>query len=875
MGLEADVTPQTKRPELVSSQAQSLTKKYQETKELLKLQELKKRNMQAQLGLSLSHIKEPYFSEPQKPSILEGPPHEPVQKTVSFLLQDSAEAIQELEDLITDKALTLKELAKLLRSHSCNKGIGEKHNLQKLLETWKYQQEIENETLKKSLARAGESIRQYESRLLTIEDLVGKVQKQSFESLKRPYGPLSEIENHSQANDMTIGMLSQRVELLTSENEALKQRCQEIVNQLTEADREIDRLKAELISQQGGKQHHLVVEELKRLKAELAENQANAIDREYYERELNEKSLRLHEALVTLEELGNTLKDTEKKLQLKEATLKGLGFRADYEDEELHPEEERLKELLEASQAKLSEMEANLQSTEQRCLELEARNSELTTLSQESEGVSREKLREAENEIRMLQEKLEMKTGRVEKTVSECVEAGGKQVDDKGLIKQVVKEVEMKSEAIDQVLEMLAMVDINVEKMLSNLKSGLFGSSNEEPLCVSQNDMRLVIEGEFWSQLLGTSKITPEEDGHSCERGVAEQMMAQKRLMLLIRRICPQAKVESEIVTESDFATMYKWLDNETQALIHKTLTETLEAKSNVLKLIASGVNLDKDDELLSLALASFEFGREQKQSSEYLFKALKEACISYVITRLKVQHEKELKQMQEESQIGSMDCPNCPKLREATRDLESKVADLQSQLSEASLKTTTRPQTLIQIEGEPIDSLDKYTELHDMIARHRKELREVKDGYEQEAEKLRQEITKASEALRVRAEENVKEIDSLTNCMENLKKKHELERANLMERFDREMEELRGMISPANPEQNSTDEDRPLHHVLAQTSTLKERIQELVTQVSVMTQEMRRREEQGDITTLRLKYEKDLENLKVEALLVLAVVHL
>ncbi|XP_044035809.1 myosin phosphatase Rho-interacting protein isoform X2 [Siniperca chuatsi] len=860
LGLEADVMPQTKRPELVSSQAQSLTKKYQETKELLKQQELKKRNMQAQLGLSLSHLpnKEPYFSDPLKPSILEGPPPEPVQKTVSFLLQDSTEAIQELEDLIPGNPLTLKELAQLLRSHSYNQETAEKQQLQKLLETWKYQQEVENETLKKSLARAGKSIREYEARLLTMEDLVGKVQKQSFESLKSPYGPLSEIENHSETNEMTIGMLSQRVELLTSENGALKQRCQEIVNQLTEADREIDRLKAELISQQGGKQHHLVMEELKRLKAELAENQANAIDREYYERELNEKSMRLHEALVTLEELGNTLKDTEKKLQLKEATLKGLGFRADYEDEELDMEKEQLKELLEASQAKLFDTEANLQSTEQRCLELEARNSELITLNQESEKVSREKLREAENEIRMLREKLEMTTGRVEKTVSECVEAGEKQVDDKGLIKQVVGEIEMKSEAINQVLEMLAKVDVNVEKMLSDLKGTLFGSSKEEPLCLSQKDMSLVIEGEFWSQLLSTSEIKPEEDRPSCERGVVEQMMAQKRLMLLIRRICPPAKVESEVVTEPDFAAMYRWLDNETNALILKELTETLEAKSNVLKQIASSVKLAKDDKLLSLALASF--GREQKQSSEYLFDALKEAYISYVITRLEVQHEKE---KQTEGQIGSLDCPNCPKLREATRDLKSKLADLQSQLSETSLKTATGPQTLIQIEGEPIDSLDKYIELHDMIARHRKELREVKDSYEQEAEKLRQEITKASETLRLRSEENVKEIDSLTNCMENLKKKHEMERTNLMERFDREMEELRSVMSPANPDKNSTDEDRLLHHASAPTSTLKERIQELVTQVSVMTQEMRRREEQGDITTLRLKYERDLENLK------------
>jgi len=80
--------------------------------------------------------------------------------------------------------------------------------------------------------------------------------------------------------------------------------------------------------------------------------------------------------------------------------------------------------------------------------------------------------------------------------------------------------------------------------------------------------------------------------------------------------------------------------------------------------------------------------------------------------------------------------------------------------------------------------------------------------------------------------------------------------------------------MSPANPK-NFTGDDPAPHRASSQTSTLKERIQELVTQVSVMTEEMRRREVQGDITSLRLKYEKDLENLKVEALLVIAVFHL
>ncbi|KAM6897422.1 uncharacterized protein FYW49_018712 isoform 1-T1 [Xenentodon cancila] len=853
LGLEADVAPQTKRPELVSSQAQSLTKKYQETKELLKLQELKKRNMQAQLGLSLSHlsIKEPNFSEP-----LEGPPPEHVQKAVSFLLQDNSEAIQQLEDQVTGRPLTLRELGKLLKYQTFNQETAGKHELQKLLETWKCQQEIENEMIKKSLARAGESIREYEARLLTMENIMGKVRRRSYESLKSPYGPLSKMENHSEMNDATIGSLSQKVELLSGENSALKQRCQEIVNQLTEADREIDRLKDELVCQQGGKQHHLLMEELKRLKAELAENQANAIDREYYERELNEKSLRLHEALVTLEELGNTLKDTEKKLQLKEATLIGLGFQTDDEDDEFHPEKEQLRELLEASQAKIFETESRLQSAEQCCVELEARNSELVALNQEIGKVGREKVVEAEGEVRMIEERLETTTSRDEQNVEETVDAGGKQVGDKGLLTQVVDQLEMRSGAIDQVVEMLGKVDVNVEKMLGNLKSTLFSFSKEEPPRVSGKDMTSALEWEFWSQLSSVAESEPGKSGQICAPALVEQVTAQKSLLLLNRRVCSQAEAESEMVVE-DFASTYSWLDDETNALIFKRLIESLEAKSHDLRDVVSSLKQDKDDRLLPLARSSFRPGQGQKRSSEHLGESLTEAYTSYVAIRLKVQHEKELKQNQTQAQMDNLVYPN-PELKDVARNIQCKVVDHQNQLSGVSLETASS-----QTEGEHVDSLDETTELHNMVASHRKELQDVKDRYEREAEELKEQIGKANEALRLCSEEAAKEVESLANSMESLKKQHEMERRDLVERFDREMEELRSMMSPANPGETGTDEPTPSQPSSAPAPTLRERIQELLTQVSVMTEEMRRREEQGDTTTLRLKYERDLENLK------------
>ncbi|XP_030196912.1 myosin phosphatase Rho-interacting protein isoform X1 [Gadus morhua] len=885
MGMEADLAPQMKRAELVSSQAQSLTKKYQETKELLQLQELKKRNMQAQLGLSLSHLTHTDPCPPDDP--LEGPLPEPVQKTVSFLLSDSADGIQELEDLMTGAPMSLQGLLRLLQCHSCSQVLGEQGHYQKLLGRWKHQQDVENETIRKSLVRAGESIRDYESRLLTMEDMVGKAQRQKSEGPGgSSYGPSLKTEtipSNETTNDVAIGMLAQRVELLTGENGALNQRYQEIVNQLTEADREIDRLKAELLALQGSKQHRLVTEELGRVKAELAENQASAIDREYYERELNERALRLHEALGTLEELGNTLRDTERRLQLREATLKGLGFQEDEDEDEMRLNTERLKELLEASEAKLYEKEAAVKSTERRCVELEAQKSELMIQKEESERIVMQKLAEAGAEIRRLQERVgvEMKAGRGEPTMhvsKEAIQTCETQVVEAGLLKQVVNDIGMKSEAVSAVVEMFGHVDVKVEKMFGDLKSTLLVtdslcSSQEETSTVNQKHMkRLVLEAEFWTQLL-TIKESGKGTTPDFGRHVAVRMLAEKSLLFLTCRLCPPANEDGNSVipvTEADFSAMFTWLDEKTNALILKELRQTLEEKAYLLKQMITSIDLSKDDQLRSLAFKTFNSDGQQKPPSEYLLDALKDAYMLYVTIRIKLENERELMHKQAELRTGSVGCCNCPKLRDINRDLSSKLTDLQSHLSEAISMTAGGPPAHIQIDGEPIASLDKTTELQDTIARHRKELREVKDVYEQEAEALRKEVVKASEALRLLSEENVQEIDSLTECMANMKKKHDAERSALLERFQGEMEELSCVVTPLSPVPGAaggsgepTPTPSPSGQALPQTLNLKERIQELVTQVTAMTGEMRRREQQGDASALRRKYDKDLEHLK------------
>ncbi|XP_077481330.1 uncharacterized protein mprip isoform X2 [Stigmatopora argus] len=863
LGLEAEVTPQMKRPELVSPQAQSLTKKYQETKELLKLQELKKRNMQAQLGISLSThpVKEPYFSEHSKIPLNEDTVPEPVQKTISLLILDSTEAIEEFYDLTSGKYLTIKELTKLLTFHSCNEETTETH-LQKILDSWRSQQEIQNDMTRNNLARAGETIREYESRLLTVEDLVGQVQKQSVEN---PYGPLSKIDNHSETKEQTFGIAAQRIGILTSENCALKQKCQEIVNQLTEADREIYRLKAELISHQCGKQHQLAMEEMNRLKADLAQSQANAFDREYLERELNEKSLRLCKALVSLEELDNTLKNTEKKLQLKEATLKGLGFQADYEGDALHLEKKHLKNLLEESQKNLFDTEETLQTTQKHCIELESWNQELIALHQKSEEVNRTKLKEAESQISILQEKLELRLKGCEESmyVGDYVREGEKDVE-KGVLKQVVEELERRSEAVNVVLDMLLKVDIDVEKIFNNLKSTSCGNKLLSPLkqdifCVSQKDLKLVLEAEFLSQILSATDIKPKENSLDCESNLVE--IAQKSLKLLLSQT--YAEAERDIMAESDFTLMYNWLDNETNSFILKELTEDLKEKAKSLTEMAQRVQLAEDDNLLSLVVASFKLDVDQRQSSEYLLDALNDACMSYVIMRLQIKYDGLVKK-QMDIGVDGFECPRGSELQNIVEGLQTQPSDFHTQLCDASLNTVSEPNSSVHL-GETSTSAEKTCDMvaHDIENIHEKELLQFKDNHKQEADKQREQIPEVSETLYFHSEESAREIDSLTNCIEDLKKKYELERMNLIEMFDQEMEELRSMIAPSKSNKASTAEKAQSQGIPGITSNIKEGIQELLTQVSVMTEEMRRREEQGEITTLRLKYEKDLENLK------------
>ncbi|XP_066560823.1 protein outspread isoform X2 [Amia ocellicauda] len=938
LGLDAELESQKKRQDLISSQAQNLKKKYQETKELLQQQEIKK----VQLGLSLSTllVKDLSPTKTQSPSFPETPNRndEPSQETqmmkrFSLVLQDREEKLQELECLISVSPLTVSALARLL-VHCVDKNepgsSGDKTCCQKLYETLKLQRETENESLKRNLAKAGESVREYETRLQNMEGMLGRAQKQKLDNLKSCVA-LRQMEEHVELSDATVKRLAQEVELLTTENEVLNQRCQEIVNQLTEADREIEKLKIELLNQQGGQQHLQVVEELNKLKAKLAEKEAEFIDRDFYERELNIESQKLQEALIRLEVLGSSLTETERKLHLKEATLKGLGFQVaeDSETQLLLEEKERLFQQLEATEAKLLKQEKQLKCVEHSYRELQSQNSELKLKQAELDEVYSQRLLEAESKIRMLQ--VEVECGgrsaggkKARDGGAEMMEDFGSAMSDEKKVKQVLEQIKLKSAALSKVSEVLEKVDIKVSKARSEWGSSVSGSgfvpSEGESLEVYRSVLRkLLLEEEFWGNVSSISEVRStqldeNELADSFLQEMSERMLVEKKMLLCAHRLfhlsgAQQSKldlqlakdpsraleneeagkiqgempvkldiignVQGENITENkdEFLNLYNWIDNDTDNLVKKELMHVLQVKVSLLNQISSSIQSSSNDELMSLVLRlcdSLEFRSQKEPWLACLQDAVTQAHLSYIICRLDLEHSKQLHKIKE-AQLGlktnETTCKNCVDLKKENEDFKTKLESAQQEILglRGPKSAENMPVTHIQIEGEPIDSLDKAIQLQDMAAKHKKELREVKDTYELEAEKLRQEIKKAGEVLRLKSEENVKEIDSLTVCMENLKKKHEMEmkrqqEQNLTERNSLEEQFVKKLEKTKQEGQGDghPEENKP-HNMLV----LKERIEELESQISTMSEEIKQRESEGDMSSLQQKYDKHLENLK------------
>ncbi|XP_047428735.1 early endosome antigen 1-like [Mugil cephalus] len=184
--------------------------------------------------------------------------------------------------------------------------------LQKHLALLQESQERERRSLSGSLAQAERHSQELQERLDRAE--------QQVESLSKSQTWTREIEEAQRQLQEELARTVSAVQRLQEDREQLDRRCQELQNQLSEADREVSRLQGRLKTEETHyynleHSYEKVSEELQLALGKVHEREAETQEmREGYERQLDSKEQELSEVLLKMEVLGNSLEETEVKL---------------------------------------------------------------------------------------------------------------------------------------------------------------------------------------------------------------------------------------------------------------------------------------------------------------------------------------------------------------------------------------------------------------------------------------------------------------------------------------------------------------------------------------------------------------------------------
>uniref|UniRef100_A0A1A7XN87 Zgc:175222 n=4 Tax=Iconisemion striatum TaxID=60296 RepID=A0A1A7XN87_9TELE len=278
-----------------------------------------------------------------------------------------------------------------------------------------------------------------------------------------------------------VKQLSQEVEELTRQNKALDQQNQEMINQLMEADREIERLKAELSSKLSEAR---LLPELK-LKEKMMED---------LEEQLSLRNQELLAAQTLISSLG-----TE--------SLK-IAAEAEYPVEEGKRSSDTSEEsLLQCLQA----LEKQLEESKQTCRQLTQQNTELNQTGE----LYLQRAAEAEADLRRLKEELE-------KQRLEEEEKKNSRTTDEEQIQEVIEGMVTRLRALEKLLEVIDRLDFI---------RGAEEEQEDNPDVVRQ----LRWEEEFWRLLLNKLKDDPtqlEDPVGVLLSKITEGLMLETRVLL-------------------------------------------------------------------------------------------------------------------------------------------------------------------------------------------------------------------------------------------------------------------------------------------------------------------------------------------------------
>uniref|UniRef100_A0A3B4XIB9 Myosin phosphatase Rho interacting protein n=1 Tax=Seriola lalandi dorsalis TaxID=1841481 RepID=A0A3B4XIB9_SERLL len=188
--------------------------------------------------------------------------------------------------------------------------------------------ERERQNLCRKLAEAEMAQKEMEDRLLEAEQQVEALLRgrQTSGGKECREEMLKLQEELAQKIDM-VESLRESVRRLEEEKGHLTCRCQELLNQIAEADREVNKLRNRLETEEADyytleHSYERATQEFQKMSQFLREKEEEIRQtKEMYERLVERKEEDLKEALVKMTALGNSLEETEQKLQAKEELL--------------------------------------------------------------------------------------------------------------------------------------------------------------------------------------------------------------------------------------------------------------------------------------------------------------------------------------------------------------------------------------------------------------------------------------------------------------------------------------------------------------------------------------------------------------------------
>lgn len=241
-------------------------------------------------------------------------------ETQQALQRDRQKEVQRLQERIADlsQQLSASEQAQRLMEEKLQR------NYELLLESC----EKEKQVLLQNLKEVEDKASAYEDQLQDHEQQMEVLQKEKLSASFEGSQVVQQLEEQLQVKEASIQTLAEHVQSLRDERDLIRQRFQELMERITLSDGDVAELQEKLRGREADYQslehsYRSVASQLQGMHTLLKEKEEELKRiKGMHEKVLEKKDQDLNEALVKMVALGNSLEETEMKLQTKEEILR-------------------------------------------------------------------------------------------------------------------------------------------------------------------------------------------------------------------------------------------------------------------------------------------------------------------------------------------------------------------------------------------------------------------------------------------------------------------------------------------------------------------------------------------------------------------------